>query len=91
MLYEEQTFSEQTVEVDGNEYLQCAFDHSILIYSGSTPVRLERNTFVDLRFALKGPALNTVVFLASLYQQDGQAKEAVETLFQGIRQGLLSM
>lgn len=91
MLYEEQVFGEQIVDLDENNYRRCLFERSILVYSGATPVHMESNTFMGINFAFNGPALNTIVFLASLYQQGGQVKEAVEALFQQIRKGLLPM
>lgn len=63
--FENQTFAGD-VDIDGNEYLNCRFEHARLIYAGGRPPRFEGCSFDPVQFSFKGPAQNTLVMLKAM-------------------------
>ncbi len=77
MRYEAETFTEQTVDLDGNQYVRCRFENCALVFRRSDGVGLEGNVFNErCRWQLAGPAERTMQFLKGLYH--GGAQDLVE-------------
>jgi hypothetical protein len=64
--HEGKTFKSQTIELDGNEFLNCEFDQCILVYRGGVPPTLDGCGFDSPRFVFEGAASNTMAFLKAL-------------------------
>jgi hypothetical protein len=62
-----QKFSNQVVELDGNSYNSCSFIGSTLVYSGGGLPRFVNCAFGQNKVELKGGAGETQGFLTSLY------------------------
>lgn len=80
---ENNTFQDEAVAVDGNQYKRCVFQNTQLVYGGGT-----LPTFIDCKFMrvtlkFEGQAANTLNFLSSL--QSGGFAPAVGKILEGIR------
>jgi hypothetical protein len=82
--FSDQHFQKRRINIDGNKYVKCWFDHCQLAYSGGAAPRFEECTFTDNAFVLSGAAGNAVLFLTQLYKV---APEYVEQTFGNIRSG----
>lgn len=85
----EETFEDETIELDGAELIGCTFRGCELVYrGGDLPRRVERNTFRECRWRFEGAAGRTVRFMAALYRGlDDVGEEIVERTFDHIRGG----
>ena len=82
-IFNKQTFTKQTVNLDDNVYKDCKFHECVLIYSGGPLPILHDNDIVDCIWSMAGAADRTVTFMMALYH--GGAKELVETIITSIR------
>lgn len=81
-----QTFSDQTVDMDGNTYDGCKFERCVLRYSGNRSVQLNGCRFEGCTLSLDGAAANTIGYLAAIHQGLGDwGKNNVENLIKAIR------
>jgi hypothetical protein len=79
--YANQLFVEETVEIDGNHYLRCAFRKCTLRYLGSIPIALQDCTFEDdTRLELLDSAANTAMLLSQCLRDAGLRKWAARYL-----------
>jgi hypothetical protein len=79
-------FKGQTVDLDGNTYVECVFTNCVIRFSGGGPVSLVGCTFSECKFALDGAAAHTLRYLRAIYHGLGEwGKESVEKLFEEIR------
>lgn len=83
-----QKFSNQVVELDGNSYNSCSFIGSTLVYSGGGLPRFMNCAFGQNKVELKGAAGETSGFLASLYAAGLTAP--VNRVLDGIMSGQLA-
>lgn len=83
----EETFTDETVELDGADFVGCTFEGCELVYrGGEIPRRVEGNTFRDCRWRFEGAAGRTVRFMAALYRGlDDLGEQIVERTFDEIR------
>lgn len=83
----EETFRGETVELDGDDFVDCTFEDCDLVYrGGDVPRRVEGNTFRNCRWRFEDAAGRTVEFMAALYRGlDELGEEIVERTFQSIR------
>ncbi len=79
------TFSNETVVLDGNEYLDCTFTNCDIVYRGTAAVSLDGVTTDNCRWTFEGSAGMTVKFLTALYQ--GGFSEMVDMTIDNIRRG----
>ena len=82
MQFHSSSYENDIVELDGNEYDHCDFQHCILVYRGGTPPRFAHCSFLQSPFRFEDAAGNTLSFLASLYH--GGFKTDVEQTFKKI-------
>src|SRR5437588_10527763 len=89
MRLEGSTFTGGRVEIDGNVFVGCVFDRTVLIYKGLAPVSMVECVFNNVEWAFDGPAANTLLFLKSIYHgiPDG-GRQLVERIFEDIRRPL---
>ncbi len=65
--FKNQTFTDQTIDLDGNGYSACAFIGCTLRFSGGGAVRLDGCRFERCNLALDGPAANTIGYLTAIH------------------------
>ena len=81
--YEKKEFSDVSIVIDGNEYIECRFSRCEIIFAGGSLPRLIKNSFDSCRFAFDGPAARAIQFMAALYQ--GGAQNLIEATFENVR------
>lgn len=77
--YENETFLNAQIRIDGNQFFNCRFDQCTIEYRGEQLLQLQGCHFVGCRWFFNGPAGETLRFLGALYA-DGDAglKKMVE-------------
>ena len=89
MRIEGQTFSEETVTLDCNEFIKCKFVNCVLEYQGFGTVGLEGCEFEDVNWTFTGPAANTIKFMTGLYTGAGEGgRKLIEGTFVNIKKGV---
>ncbi len=78
-------FANETVVLDGNEYLNCTFTNCEIVFNATGTVSMNGVTANNCRWTFDGAAGLTVKFLTALYQ--GGFSEMVEMTFDSIRRG----
>jgi hypothetical protein len=81
MRYEKQTFRNETITLDGNEFIECTFVACRFQYSGGD-FNIDRIRFDSLEFTVDGPAARTVLLLQSLWAND-IGRQAVQSMLEG--------
>lgn len=76
-------FADETVSLDGTEFIGCQFDRCILEYGGGNLFLFVESPIRDCQFEFVGPANHTTLTLANMYAS-GMA-EWVEAYFNHIR------
>lgn len=69
MRFEKQTFENETITLDGNEFSECTFVNCKFHYSGGD-FNIDRIRFNSLEFTVEGPAARTVLLLRSLWANE---------------------
>ena len=67
-LHEGATFTNETVVLDGNQYVNCTFNNCEIAFNGTAAVSLNGINFNDCRWTFNGPAGLTIDFMTALYQ-----------------------
>lgn len=81
MRYEKQTFRNETITLDGNEFIECTFVACRFQYSGGD-FNIDRIRFDSLEFTVDGPAARTVLLLQSLWGNE-IGRQAVQSMLEG--------
>jgi hypothetical protein len=76
-------FTNQTIDVDGQEYRTCTFTDCVLVFSGGNPPMFDDCIFFNTDPRLTGCAENTIGFLANLWRA-GNIRY-IEAVFASIR------
>jgi hypothetical protein len=84
-----QPFINQSLAIDGERYEACRFHGCTLTFSAGDGVVMEQCQFEKVNFRFGGGATRTLQFLTALYHSGDGGKEAVEALFDHVRQGNL--
>src|SRR5438045_5309205 len=79
MKFQGQTFRDQDLQLDGNEYESCKMENCRLFFGATAPVDLSNNKIDGSTFVFQGAALLTLGFMTKLYA-DG-AVDLIEGLF----------
>lgn len=80
------TFTDMTIRLDHNHYEDCTFNNCVIEYGGEGPIGLVRCTFNKCGWKLVGSAMNTVMFLKTMYHSlGGFGQTMVEQTFNSIR------
>lgn len=77
------TFTKNTIELDGGEFIDSTFADCKLVYHGGALPKIEQVKLEDSRFALRGSAANTIEFLKMLWSLG--EKDAVESILADIK------
>lgn len=87
MKFTNQTFQNQDVLLDGNEFTGCTFDKCRITFLGIAGHSLSDMKITNCSWHFSGPAANTVNFMTALYAQGGESKTLIERTFENIRNG----
>jgi hypothetical protein len=66
MRFANQAFRNETITLDGNEYVECSFSNCKFQYSGGE-FNISKIVFDTMEFTVDGPAARTVLLLRSLW------------------------
>ena len=69
LMFQDRTFKDERVILDGARFVRCTFDGSILVYFGGQLPEMEECWFNDVQFSFEGPARNTLELLAKLKEK----------------------
>ena len=88
MRYEGKRFTNQIVEVDNNQFVDCMFIKCGLRFTGAGVVGYQDCVFDECEWIFDGPAENTIQYLAAMYNGLGSGgRDIVEGIFDSIRRG----
>lgn len=80
------TFTGQTIRIDHAQYENCIFQACTIEYGGDGPISLVGCTFNECAWRLVGAAINTIMFLRTMYSSMGEFGEMmVENTFSSIK------
>ncbi len=60
-------FADETIAIDGKEFVNCTFERCTITYSGGAIFFLPGSKFQDCTFEFQGPALRTLEALRVLH------------------------
>jgi hypothetical protein len=84
--YQWQTYKDQTIRVDGIQFIDCTFEHCELEFAGEALPLFQRCKLVDVSWNLVGHAAATIQFLEMLDNAFGEGgKQFVNLVFEVIR------
>ena len=66
MRYKDKKFGAGIVDLDGHEFVGCAFNGTTLRYSGGEPPCLDGCAFRNVRFVMDGAASRTLALLKAM-------------------------
>jgi hypothetical protein len=72
--YEDQTFRNQELPLDGNVFIRCTIENCTLLYGGGA-IAAVNTKLVNIKYLLRDHAAHTLVFLARLRADDPAAFE----------------
>ena len=81
------SFENEDVILDFHEFVHCNFTNCRLIIHGFGAFSASHCNFIGCRYEFSGPSGLTIKILTELYR--GGAKELVESIIKGIREGSL--
>jgi len=79
-----ETFADQRVPIDGNEYENCTFKNVTLVYSGGPPPAIRNCQLDQFSLAFEGAAENTLAMLRALSSPQSGFRPIVEGTFNAI-------
>lgn len=83
--YEGQTFTNEQVHLDGNNFTNCYFENCNLVYSGDELPNLVRNELVQTTMSFGGSASRTIQFMRAIYHGFGETgRELIDNTFEQI-------
>ena len=83
MKFENQTFRDQELDLDGNEFVNCKIENCTLVYRATGKVNLVGNHVSSPKFVFRDSAADTIAFLSTLYQLG--LTDLIEGTFNNIR------
>lgn len=83
--YEAQTFTNEQVHLDGNNFTNCYFENCNLVYSGGELPNLVRNELVQTTMSFGGSASRTIQFMRAIYHGFGETgRDLIDNTFEQI-------
>ena len=83
MKFKNTAFSNQPIDLDDNEFIECRFEKCNLIYRGGKLPSLVDCSFDEFRISFEHAAADTLSFINALYH--GGFKSVIEATFNNIR------
>jgi hypothetical protein len=80
-----ETFTNQTVVLDGNDYRNCTFTNCEIVFNGTASVSLNGISFNNCQWTFDGPAGLTINFMTALYQAG--VTDLIDQTIDNIRRG----
>ena len=77
------SFTKNTIELDGGEFIDSTFAECKLVYHGGALPKIEGSSLDNSHFALRGSAANTTQFLKLLWALG--ERDAVENILADIK------
>ena len=68
-MFNDRTFRDERVILDGGCFVNCRFEGSILVYFGGRIPEIQDCRFNDIRFSFEGPAGHTLELLRKLKEK----------------------
>lgn len=88
MRYVNQTFNDEAIDVDGNQFHRCTFNRCKIIFNGKAGTEFVGCLFNQCDWVFDKGAEETLQYLAGLYSGLGPGgQNIVEAVFDSIRQG----
>ena len=84
-LHEGETFANETVVLDGNDYRNCTFTNCEIVFNGTASVSLHGINLDNCQWTFDGPAGLTINFMTALYQAG--VTDLIDMTFENIRRG----
>ncbi len=84
---ENRNYSNELVNLDDNEFVDCKFQGCTLVYRGGSLPKFAGNSIDQCVWNFSGAAELTLRFIAGLYQAGEGGKDVVERMFEQIRKG----
>jgi len=81
----DQKLTNNTVILDGNEFVNCEFDSCKMVYRGGEMPKLQHCQFSHCTWHLEDAAQRAVLFLRSIYHSGPGGRELVEETLRAIR------
>ena len=81
MRHTNRQFGTEVVDLDGSEFVDCAFVGTTLRYSGGEPPVIVGCSFQQARFVWDGPAARTVGFLQAMSKPESGLRSVVQETF----------
>ncbi|MBE0448370.1 MAG: hypothetical protein IBX64_09790 [Actinobacteria bacterium] len=72
MRYQNTSFRDTEVELDGHEFINCTFEDCTVIFRGKGPVVFDNNTFRNVDWLFSDCAALTLQFLGGIYTGMGE-------------------
>ncbi len=88
MTFENQTFTNEDINLDFNEFVGCRFEQCAMVFRGLGVVQMDECEFVDCQWTLVDAAAKTVNLLTTLYGAGEWGKRLTERTFENIRKGV---
>ena len=87
MKFQDEIFQNERVELGGNIFHNCTFEHCELVFDGDRSPTFVDNEFIGSVFVFTDQALRTLYFLANIYHAGEGGVGVVEQTFSAIRAG----
>ena len=84
-VYQDKKIENETVVLDGSEFVSCEFHGCRMVYRGGEHPRLQHCHFTRCTWHLEDAAQRTVLFLKSIYHSGPGGRELVEETLRHIR------
>ncbi len=84
-VYKDLSKDNESVVLDGNEFITCSFQNCKMIYQGGELPKLQQCHFTRCSWHLEDAAQRTILFLRSVYHSGPGGKELVEETLKHIR------
>jgi len=89
--FENETFRGRTIEIDGNQYINCTFIKCRIVFTGFEEGVFDECKFIRCDWGFSGPAVSTLNYLAAIYNGLGEnGQDMVEGIFESIRRGIVT-
>lgn len=83
--FENETFKNETITLDGSSFRKCTFSACVLVYEGGAPPDITGCGFERCKWKFGAEAANTMMFLSGFYK--GGFADLVEQTFHEVRKG----
>ncbi len=86
MKFENQTFKDQNVDLDRNEFIGCEFVNCKFVYNGGIPPNMVNCKIDKFNLSFHNEARNTLALITNVYHGLGAGgKKLIEDTFDNIR------